>query len=176
MSKNHRGARGPAGDAMRASGKDGPQIVNSRGHRWTTKAEALFLDELGASCNVTRAARVAGFSTAAIHRRRRTDAAFADRWRVALEQGYVRIEMLLVQRATEALEGHAPDPDTPIPAMTVKDAITILQTYRAAVATGGKCLTKRARVRSLDEVRDSILTKLDAIEAKRIADERKGSA
>lgn len=158
----------PAGTILRASHKDGPQIIRNTGKRWTDKAENIFLDELGASCNVTHAAAACGFSRFILYKRRREDPAFAARWQAAKEQGYVRLEMLLVQRAIEGLEGHLPDPDTPFPDMTVKDAIAILQLHRAAVTGGGgRHPGWRARPRSLEEMRASILTKLEAIEAAR---------
>ena len=160
---------GPSGTVLRASGKDGPQRIASSGKRWTDEAEARFLDQLAASCNVTLAAQAAGFSKEAIYQRRRRDAGFAARWQAALEQGYARIEILLVERATQALEGTPPDPDTPIPVMTVHDAIAVLQLHRAAVKGEGPRPGWRPRPRSLDEVRDAILTRLEAIEAARRA-------
>lgn len=162
------GRTGPAGTIVRASGKDGPQVIRSTGHRWTEQAEAVFLDQLAASCNVKLSAAAAGFSTVAIYNRRRADPGFAARWQAALEQGYARIEILLVQRASDALEGFAPDPETAIPEMTVKDALAILGLHRAAVKGEGRRPGWRPRPRSLDEVRDSILTKLEAIEALRL--------
>jgi hypothetical protein len=145
------------------SGKDGPQVVRSEGARWTDESEARFLDHLAASCNVTHSAGLTGFSREAIYKRRRNDPGFAERWQAALEQGYARIEMLLVQRATETLEGHVPDPDTPLAEMNVRDAINVLQLHRAAVKGEGRSPGWRARPRSLDEMRDSILAKLEAI-------------
>lgn len=158
------GPAAPAGICVRAGGKDGPQLIESGGARWTEEAEALFLDHLAASCNVGRSARLAGFSKAAIYKRRRADPGFAGRWQAAIAQGYARIETLLVKNATDFLEGRAPDPDTPIPVMSVGDAIAILKLHRAA-ATGAAARTPgwRGRPRSLDEVRDSILQKLAAI-------------
>jgi hypothetical protein len=165
----HSPSAGPPGTALRASGKDGPQCIASSGKRWTDEAEARFLDQLAASCNVTLAASAAGFSKEAIYRRRRRDAGFAARWQAALEQGYARIEILLVERATQALEGRAPDPDTPIPVMTVHDAIAVLQLHRAAARGEGVRPGWRPRPRSLDQVRDAILARLEAIEAARRA-------
>lgn len=160
------GRIGPAGTALRASGKDGPQLIQSAGKRWTDEAEALFLDHLAASCNVTYAAAQAGFSKAAVYRRRRTDPAFAGRWQAAKQQAYVRIEMALIQRALEALEGREPDPDTPMPAMTVREAIEILKLNRASVeGRPARYPGWRARPRSIEEMRASILRKLQAIAA-----------
>lgn len=144
-------------------GKDGPQLIRSTGKRWSDAAEACFLDHLAASCNVTASAQAAGFSPAALYKRRRNDPAFSQRWQGALDQGYVRIEALLLRRAEEALEGVAPDPSLAIPAMTVKDALAILGHHRRSVEQGPRSRRQWARPRSLDELRDSILTKLEAV-------------
>lgn len=155
--------RGPAGSRIRASGKDGPQIVHSTGKRWTDEAEAVFLDHLAASCNITQSAKAAGFSATLMFQKRRADPAFAARCQAALEQGYVRIEAALVRRAVEALEGFAPDGDTPIPEMTVRDALSILGHHRARVEGGPRSRRQWARPRTLEEVSESILAKLEAI-------------
>lgn len=157
----------PAGTTARTHGKDGPQIVRTAGHRWSDEAEAKFLDHLAATCNVTASAAATGFSGAALYQRRRRDPAFAERWQAALDQGYARIEELLVRRATETLEGHVADPGTPIPEMNVRDAIMILGQHRNNVKGEGRRQGWRGRPRDLDEVRDSILLKLEAIEAQR---------
>lgn len=160
-------ARAKQGTVLRVSGKDGPQIVATGEHRWDQADERLFLDTLAATCNVRASAAAAGFSTAAIYWRRRHHPDFARRWASALEQGYARLEMLLVQRATEALEGHDADPDAVaggIAPLTAKEAIQILRLHQSQVHGGGAAHPGwRARPRSLDEVRDSILTKLEAV-------------
>lgn len=177
MGKSKGVGAGPAGTGLRASGKNGPQVIRSRGARWTDQAQERFLDVLGASCNVTLAAAAAGFSTEAIYARRRREPAFAAAWQAAVDHGYARIEAMLVQRAIEVLAGTAPDPDAlfpnapfpkmPFPNMSVRDAIAILQLHRAAVRGEGKRPGWRGRPRSLEEVRGSILTKLEAIDAAR---------
>lgn len=157
----------PAGTMLRMTGKNGPQRMRSKGGRWSDAAEALFLDRLAASCNVTLSAEAVGFSPEAIYRRRRLDPGFAERWQAALEQGYARIEIMLVDAATDALAGLKLDPASPIPKMTVAEALAVLQLHRAAVKGDGPRPRWRARTRSLDEVKDSILAKLAAIEASR---------
>ena len=158
---------GPPGTILRASGKDGPQIIASSGARWTDESEARFLDHLASSCNVTLSAAAAGFSKEALYRRRRIDPDFAQAWQTALEQGYVRLEMLLIEGATASSKGadRAERKHLPFPDMTVREAIVILQLHRASVKGDG--MTRgagwRARPRRLDEVRDSILKKLEAI-------------
>lgn len=164
--KSKDGRNGPKGTRLRASGKDGPQLIESRGKRWTDEAEELFFDHLAASANVTFSARKAGFSKEAIYRRRSRNPAFAGRWKAAVAQAYARIELALVRRAEAALEGFAPDPDTPIPVMTVGDAIAILKLHHAEVlGLEGRRPAWPARPRSLEEVGESILRKMDAIKA-----------
>ena len=157
--------RGPKGNIVRA-GRGGPQRIESRGHRWTDEAEEIFLDHLAASANVTTSAKACGFSREAIYGRKRRDPAFSERCRAALAQAHFRIELALVRRAEAALEGFAPDPDTPIPVMTVGDAIAILKLHKAEALGGeGSRPGWPARPRSLDEVGESILRKIAAIEA-----------
>ncbi len=163
------GPTGPAGTALRLTGRDGAQLIHGAGHRWTDEAERIFLDRLGASCNYTLSARAAGFSREAVYKRRRRDPAFQRRCDEAVAQGYARIEALLVESAEHALEGRAPDPDSPIPPMSVRDALAILQLHRRTARGEGKGAGWRARPRSLDEVRDSILAKLAAFERARAA-------
>jgi hypothetical protein len=145
-------------------GKDGPQLVdNSSGKRWTDEAEEAFFDHLAATCNVTASAKVCGFTCAGIYKRRRTDPAFARKWQAALEQGHARIAMLLAQRAAEALEGFAPDPESPIPQMTVKDALAVLGHHRRTVENLPRSRRQWARPKSLDEMSAAILARLEAI-------------
>lgn len=158
-----RAAHGPEGILLYGRGKDGRQLVRSTGKRWSDEAEAGFLDHLAASCNVTASAQAAGFTPAAVYKRRRGDPGFAEKWEAALQQGYARLEALLVQRAIEALEGFAPDAETPLPEMTVKDARAILGHHRRTVEGGPRSRRQWARPRTLDEMRDSILAKLEAV-------------
>lgn len=153
----------PAGSNIRAGGKDGPQVIHSKGKRWTDAAEALFLDALAASCNVRWAAAQCGFTKEALYARRRRDSAFAAKWQDALVQGWFRLEAGLVAAAIATIEGRTPDPDFPIPPMTVADVIAVLRLHRATVQGEGKSPGWRGRPRSLDEVKTSILKKLTAI-------------
>jgi len=160
--------QGPAGTIARASGKDGPQIVRSKGKRWTDSAEALFLDRLAASNNASWAADQCGFSREAIYKRARRDPGFAERMAAARSLGYARVDELLARAAEDFLAGRPPDPNSPFPTMTVQDAIAIQKLHRGTQAgEGGRRPAWPARPRTLDEVRDSILAKLSAIARKR---------
>lgn len=159
--------RAPAGRTVR-TGRHGPQIVSTAGHRWSDEAEEQFFGDLAATGNVTWAARRVGFSREAIYARRRRDPVFHERWQAALAEGVARVEMLLVRRAEELLEGRPPDPAAPFPQMSVADAIAIVKLHRATAAgLPAKYPGWRGRPRSLEEVHGSILKKLDAIDRSR---------
>jgi hypothetical protein len=157
--------KGPRGTAIRRGGKDGPQIVESSGARWTEEAAEIFLDSLASGFTYIAAARAAGFSKEAISRRRRLDAAFAVKCDEARAHGVARIDQLLITQAESALEGRPHNPDSPLPPMTVGDAIAIVRMHHARADPGGRRRygAWQPRPRSLDEVRNSILTKLSAI-------------
>ena len=159
---------GPAGAILRSHGKDGPQLIRSRGDRWTEEAEQIFLDSLAASNNATWSAEQAGFSKEAIYRRARRDPVFAEKMAAARAQSAGRIDEALARRAEDFLEGRPPDPDSPIVDMTVQDAIAIVKLYQARRNPEGGVRRPAwpARPRSLEEMRDSILKKLSAIARK----------
>lgn len=75
-----------------------------------------------------------------------------------------------MQRAIETLEGIEPNPDTPIPTMTVKDALAVIAAHRRTIEGGPRSRRQWARPRSLEEMRDSILAKFEAVEAARRAE------
>lgn len=156
---------------LRASGKDGPQRIRVKGKWWTPEAETVFLDHLAASCNIAWSAAQCGFSTVTVYNHRRTDAAFARKWREALDQGYIRLETELLGAATDYVERLREDPELPLKHMSVREAISLLRRHGGPggdpTARGGRF---QARPRSLEEVRDSILAKLESIEAARRAE------
>lgn len=161
---------GPQGTVLRASGRHGPQVTETAGRFWTDEAEAIFLDCLAATCNVTLAARECGFSGTTVWRRRRRDAGFAQRWREALAQGYVRLETAIVRRAADRFDGAEGEEEASGPTVSTAEAINLLRLHQAGVAEGRTRAGRRTRPRTLDEVRASILVKLEAIVAMTEAD------
>lgn len=158
----------PKGGCVRASGKDGPQIIATGARRIGEEQIETFLDHLAATCNATLSARLTGFSREAFYARRRNDPVLDERWRLAMLQGYGRIEELTLRTAEAFLEGRPPPPDSPIREMSMRDAIAIVKIYRSTVTGAeGKRPGWRGRPRSLDEVKASILKKLSAVERHR---------
>jgi len=149
------------------------KIIRTTGKRWSQAAEERFLAELAATANVRAAAEAAGFSTVAIYRRRMLWPGFASAWDEALEQGYVRIETMLVEAATDSLS-RAPidvDREAPVltgPGMTVAEAMNLLKLHRSTVRGGAaQRYDARAKAPDWDAVRASILRKIEAIERAR---------
>ena len=130
-----------------------------------------FLDMLAATANVRRAAAAAGASAAGFYARRRRDDGFRVAWDAALESGRARLEALLLARAIRRFDpdedGGAIDGDRALlseaPPMSVDEAMRLLAMARGKPA-GHRREAWRQPPRSLDEVRDSILRKLEAIE------------
>ena len=105
---------------------DGKLIKGSEA-RWGKRAEERFLTELTVSANVRVAARAAGFSTAAVYKRRLKDRHLAAAWDAAVETGKARVQAYLVEAATRTF-----DPDElpigderEIPKVSIAEAINI---------------------------------------------------
>jgi hypothetical protein len=141
------------------------KVIRTTGARWSQAAERVFLEELAATCNVTAASAAAGFSTTAIYKRRMRWPGFAEAWDEALEQGYVRIETMLVEAATDSLSRQPIAGDREAPAMSVDQAMNLLRLHRASVRGGAaQRYDARAKAADVEAVRASILRKIEAIE------------
>ena len=158
-------ATNTAGTMLYQGGRYGIQIVATKGGRWSDEAEAIFFNQLAATCNVELSARACGFSAQAVYRRRRKDPVFHRRWEATIKQGYAALEMLLVRRAIEALEGFAPDPGAAVivPEVSVQDALAILGHHRRMIEGGPRSRRQWAKPKSLDEMNEEILKRLEAI-------------
>lgn len=151
------------------------QVERRSGHRWSAKAEAMFLGELEATCNVMASAAAAGFSTSAVYQRRKSYDAFRAAWEAALETGYARLEMALVCAATNLLEPvavSAPDDGAvattgaaPFGGMTAREALHVLRLHRYGARGGApQRFDWRAKPADPDATRAEILRKLDIVE------------
>jgi hypothetical protein len=142
--------------------------VKTGGAQWSEEAEEAFFDSLSATCNVRSSAASVGFTTFTVYRQRRMRPDFAAKWAAALEQGYARLEIALLEAANDSLDGVEFDSERPIPRMSVDQAMNVLRAHRNEVRGGGGGGPGGwARPRSLDEMRASILRKLSAVARKR---------
>lgn len=139
--------------------------MRSTGWQWSEEAEEIFFDALATDCNVTSAAEQAGFSTPTVYRLRRNRPDFAEKWQAALEQGYIRLELTLLEAAVDSLTVFEFDESRPIPRMTVDQAMNVLRAHRNEVRGAGNSGPGRGPRRpKLEEMRTSILKKIEAIE------------
>lgn len=112
------------------------QLRRAQPARLTREAEQAFLVALSATANIRLSAAAAGFSHSAFYHRRRTNPAFAREMRLALQMGYERIEMALLENADP--RSHADDAwrhndPPPIPPMTANQALQLMYLHQKEV-------------------------------------------
>jgi hypothetical protein len=72
--------------------------------RWTLERQAAFLGHLAINPNVKAAAQAVGMSEQGVHRLRQRSPEFRAAWETALDEGYVRLEAILLERAINGVE------------------------------------------------------------------------
>ena len=139
------------------------QVARARLGQWTPRIEARFLRMLAATCNVTAACKEIGVTNQSAYYRRKKWPSFEQRWEEALEIGYARLEMTLLENGCNMLEVVEVDPDAPIPPMTVDQAIQFMGLHRRQVKREGRGPQGHYRKKTFEEARPSIQRKIDAI-------------
>lgn len=167
-----------AGEELTVRGTNGrfQQVARARLKQWTPRAEERFLAHLRATCNVAAACREVGLSPPSVYGHRHRWSAFAARWDEALEDGYDLLSSAMVAQAGAMLGDREMVPEVPMPGMSFADGLALLQLYRRKMAGEPHNPRRRRRPRTMDEARDSILTKLEAIERHRLREERLAAA
>lgn len=115
------------------------QVRRAHPGKLTRACEQAFLAALSATANVSLSAAAAGAAEAAFYRRRRQHSGFAREMRLALEMGYRRLELALLEAADP--EAHADDgwrhnEPPPIPPMTAAQALHLLYLHHKEVMGG----------------------------------------
>jgi hypothetical protein len=139
------------------------QVARARLGQWTPRIEARFLRTLAATCNVTAACKEIGVTKQSAYLRRNKWKSFAERWEEALEIGYARLEMALLENGCNMLEDVEVDPDAPMLPMTVEQAIQFMGLHRRQVKRERRGVHRFYRVPELSEVKDDIKRKVAAI-------------
>ena len=140
------------------------QVRRARLKQWTPRAEARFLRALKGSCNVKAACAEVGLSPASAYNHRARWAGFAERWDAAVEEGYDRLATAIVASAGAMLGDADMLPDPALTVTSVDQAIQALRLHKAQVTGDGRRPGRWQRPRSLNEVRGSIVKKLEAIQ------------
>lgn len=150
-----------------------PQRRKPRPASFTPAKRKRFLAALAATCNVALAARHAGVDKTTPYYHRIRDATFRAQWQAAIEEGYDRLEELVLLHggAGQPMEleaGDAPDADA-LPPFDFDRAMAVLKHYRgrrdgSPLNRGGRPLTRV----TIDETNAALLRALKAVE-RRIA-------
>ncbi|HEY7811570.1 MAG TPA: hypothetical protein VIA98_14480 [Allosphingosinicella sp.] len=159
--------RGTAG-----GGKLRVQIARAGLRDWSPAAERRFLDALGATCNVKAALAEVGKSKGSAYQHRKRWPAFARTWDHVLAEAHAALEVALFQNAENLFSTPDYVPETVIRDMGVRDAIHLLHMQKNKVYNIGRGPPGKRwrRPRTIEEVRESILKKLEAIARARETD------
>lgn len=136
------------------------------------RSRDAFILSLSETCNVSLSAEQAGIALSTVYKIRQRDAAFAAAWQRALDDGYQRLEMGLVQAALAAVEGPRPDVsgDRPVVApMTMDQALRLLGRHEGSVR-GGRFKANRpgkGRMPTSAETDEAILKRLAILRRQR---------
>ncbi len=99
--------RAKGGEPVISRGKNGRlQQRAAKRNDLTPAGEQAFLLALSVTANVTLSAAAAGSSTSILYRRRSTNDAFAREWRLALAEGYARLELRCMAAADPESHRH----------------------------------------------------------------------
>ena len=164
-------AEGPDDMAVRGGRGRRVQVARARPSQFTARRQAAFLEHLAETANVQASLRACGAAGVDVYRHRARWPAFARAWDEAIEQGYARIEAMLIERATNVVPAESSAVTGGAAACAPAEfdpvlALNILKAHWARVERAGKGARRGGfapREPSIEEVRASILSKLDAI-------------
>ena len=145
------------------------QIARAGPREWSPAIERRFLDVLAATCNVTAALAEVGKSKGSAYGHRKRWPGFAKRWDQVLEEAYARLEIAVMENAENLFSAPDHAPETAIRDMDVGHAIHLLHMHKNKLFNIGRGPAGR-RWRgppALEEVRESILRKVEAIKRAR---------
>jgi len=116
--------------------------------RIDSHARQAFLAALGATANVRLSARAAGFAHSSFYRLREHDPAFAREMRLALQQGYHRIERALIEAFDPAScrdDAWRRNDPLPVPPMSTAQALQLLYLHQKEARLWGERPDRRRR-------------------------------
>ena len=107
--------------------------------RWTLDKQAEFLRHLADTANVTASARAVGMSEKGVYKLRMKSDAFRAAWASALTEGYVKLELMLLDRAmngTRKAVWHGGKTVGETTEYSERLAMQLLSQHRTSVMTG----------------------------------------
>jgi len=157
------------GDELTVRGGTGRrvQIRRARLDEFSPRVEARFLAVVAATCNVLAACAAIGMSPAALYRQRQRREGFAKRWQQAIEEGYLRLETGLLERANNLFSGEAVAPGDEDPLLTgpitVEQAMQLWFHHRQHVIGIGSPRRRWRREMPIEEVRAEVLRRVEVM-------------
>lgn len=156
------------------------QIRRARVDGWSPAVETRFLAVLAGTCNVLAACREIRMTQASAYDHRRRWPAFEKLWEAAIEEGYARLELALLENANNLFSPSELPPAVDMPPMYATEAIHLLHMHRRAVTgVGGVPGAQRPGAASPDELSDALIKIMGTMErgksvaaARRARDER----
>lgn len=142
-----------------------PQLRARSTANWTKAKERAFLSVLGETCNVTRAAKVAGVCLSYTYKKRVADAAFRAGWAEALATAYRRLELVLLERAfngTEKVTKRRDGSEERIREYSNQLGLSLLKMHRDSIAETEAEISSE----SADEIRERLIQKLRRLKAR----------
>ena len=144
------------------------QIARARIRQWSPRVEDRFLATLAATCNVKAACAEVGLTATSAYEHRKRWHAFARRWDEAVAEGYLNIEMGLLQSPgrNPFSSDELPPPAAMVQPMSAEQAIHLLHMHKHQVHGLGKAPGRKwRRPPSLDDphIREGILRKFEMV-------------
>lgn len=142
-------------------------IMECQAGGWNEEVEARFLDELAKTGNVRGAARAISAAINTVYRRRGLYPAFAAAWDETKSMAVERLDYLLIRAGTNLLDPPEARVAADDPAMSVGDAIRVIQIHdarnRQAKASPGY---KYRKPLSGDEIMAGLISEMAKVEGK----------
>lgn len=132
--------------------------------RWTIKKEAIFLEVLQQTGNVTKATAKAGLDRSLVYRRRNLRPAFREKWQNAMDQALDYLEAYLWDKAMGKNANNTADGQI----VDEKIAIFLLKAHRPEIFGDGKKRRDTGDKTKGQSPRSRLLKKLDQMAIKSI--------
>lgn len=161
LRRSPRALRTAGGEPVIVRRNDGKlQMRRAQPNKLTQACEQAFLSALSATANVKLAAAAAGAAEGAFYRRKRRNAGFAREWRLALQEGYDRLELALLAAAQP--EAFADDDwrrnDRPdLPPLTPNQALQLMYLHQKEARLSFMPFPERLRPGETQEARSTHL-------------------
>ena len=139
-----------------------PRVTRAPKGAFNDARREAFLAELAATCNVTLACACAKVSSTSVYRERQKNAAFRAGWARALEEGYARLELMMLERAMNGTVKEVRRADGSVERVTDYSDRVALQLLRMHKDNVEETAAEPDE-EEVEEARERVLKKLEAV-------------